>query len=216
VGWEKSGWPSWEVYRPIAEAALRYDLGIVPASLSREEVRSIRSGGLETLPERLRTRTGLDEALAPQLQEDLAEEIREGHCRILPERAVPSMMTVQRARDAKMASRLLEYAEQDGAILIAGSGHVRRDRGVPSILVRHVASDSILTLSFREVVRGETDPNAVIEGQGAQFDLIWFTPRLDEHDPCERYRERLEQARDKREEPHADPQDGGKDPPRSR
>jgi uncharacterized iron-regulated protein len=207
VRWEKTGWPAWESYRPIADVALRYGLKIVPASLSKGEVRRIRKGGIEVLSQDLRSRTGLDEELSPEIAEDLAEEIREGHCRILPESAVGPMILVQRARDAHMANRLLEHDDEAGVVLIAGGGHVRRDRGVPSILERHVPADSVLTVGFLEVTRDKTSPDLprAVGEDGVEFDLVWFSPRLDEVDPCERYRERLERARDERTEDGAAP-----------
>jgi hypothetical protein len=149
------------------------------------------------LPEALRERTGLDEPLEPELREELAEEVRAGHCGVLPESAIPSMIRVQRARDAQMADRLFAPAPPDGAVLIAGSAHAVRSRGVPAILERRVSGDEILSVAFLEVFRGSDEPEftSADDAERVRFDLIWYTPRMDEGDPCERFKEHLERLR---------------------
>jgi uncharacterized iron-regulated protein len=197
VAWEERGWPSWQFYRPIAEIALENGLEIVAANLARGDLRRISSEGFDVLPEELRDRAGLDEALPSDSDEELANQIRQGHCGVLPEKAVRGMIQVQRARDAHMAFRLLEPPRDDGAVLIAGSGHVVRSRAVPAVLERHFPADAVLAVGFFEVVRGEDEPylpGADAEGE-PDFDVIWFTPRVDESDPCERFKDQLEKLR---------------------
>jgi uncharacterized iron-regulated protein len=201
VGWETSGWPDWKFYRPIFAVALENGLEIVAANLSPSDVRRVSSEGLGALPEEMRRRTGLDEELAPELHEGLAEEIRAGHCGVLPEKAVRAMIRVQRARDGQMADRLLEPPREDGAVLIAGAGHVIRSRAVPAMLERHVPAGAVFTVGFYEVTRGEKEPYLPIsENDGKpEFDVVWLTPRVDEADPCEKFKERLEQLRQQHE-----------------
>ena len=45
VGWDHSGWPDWELYEPIVEAALAMDLSIRPANLSGAELAGLRKTG---------------------------------------------------------------------------------------------------------------------------------------------------------------------------
>ncbi len=206
VGWEESGWPAWKFYRPIAEVALENGLEIVAANLSQADVRRISREGFDVLPEALRHRTGLDEELAPELEESLAEEIRAGHCGVLPEKAVRGMIRVQRARDAQMADRLLEPPREDGVVLIAGSGHVLRTRAVPAILERHVPPDTVFTVGFFEVMRGVEEPYLPMSGSDGnpEFDVVWLTPRVYEADPCERFKEQLEKLRHQHEQTPAE------------
>src|SRR5439155_15184454 len=64
----------------------------------------------------------------------LRADIVESHCNKLPEAVVPRLVLAQRVRDAAMAQALVNDATADGAILIAGNGHVRNDLGVPVYL----------------------------------------------------------------------------------
>jgi uncharacterized iron-regulated protein len=70
------------------------------------------------------------------------------------------MVEARWVRDAHMARRLLDAAARaDGAVLIAGAGHVRRDRGVPAHLVRLGADPStVASLAFLEVRDGADRP----------------------------------------------------------
>jgi len=97
------------------------------------------------------------------------------------------MAMAQRVRGWTMAARLREADNGSGGVLLAGAGHVRRDRGAPLALAASGKQD-VLSLAMIEVRRGETDPASYLEVEdGAQpFDLVIFTPRVDESDPCER------------------------------
>jgi uncharacterized iron-regulated protein len=200
VGWTERGWPPWEIYAPIAEVALAHALEMGPADLTREQIGEVHHGGTAALPQDLRRRTGLDEPLPEKTRKRMAVEISEAHCNVLPPEAVGGMVDVQRARDAHMADRVVQSAGEGGAVLIAGGRHVRSDRGVPAYM-RSVPAERILTVRFIEVDRDLSDPSELVEESGARssFDLLWFTPRVDEVDPCERYRERLEELRQSHE-----------------
>ncbi len=103
------------------------------------------------------------------------------------------MTMMQRRRDDHIARRLAAAAQgKDGAVLIAGNGHVRRDYAVPFYLLHSgaFAADQVLTLGARGVRRGETDPSAYADGD-RPFDYLWFTERIDNEDPCTKFREQL-------------------------
>lgn len=195
VGWDERGWPSWEIYLPIAEVALANGLPIVTAGLAKAEVRRISHEGLAALPQALRERMRLDRRLPPEVESRLAEEIRRAHCGMAGEETVRAMIDVQRARDAFMASRLLEVAGEDGAVVIAGAGHVRRYPGVPSDLELHVPREAVLSIAFVEVERGVEVPGSKADAPERSFDLVWYTPRVDEVDPCEKFSHELERLR---------------------
>ncbi len=158
-------------------------------------MRRISREGLSAAPEGLRDLSALDQPLSPAVEADLAEEIRDAHCGMVPDSSIGPMIAVQRARDAAMASRLLETGEPDGAVLIAGAGHVRRNRGAP-LYLDSVPPDRILSVAFLEVERGVGSPDRAARGGPEVFDLAWFTPRVDEIDPCEKFRGQLERLRD--------------------
>jgi uncharacterized iron-regulated protein len=169
---DRKGW-RWPDYRPLVELAIANALPIIAGNVSREEGRAIARSG--------RPAEGL--ANAPrELRVALERDIVEGHCGMRPREAVlAGMVEVQRARDARMAAAL-ESAGERGAVLIAGAGHARRDRGAPLYLSAEARS-SLLVIAFVEVEPGKTRPDAYAD-LAARYDLVWFTQRAEREDPC--------------------------------
>lgn len=116
---EQTGWP-WPVYGPVVMAAVRQGVPVHGGNLPRQAMRSAMQD------------RSLDGLLAPEALARQEESIRQGHCGLLPDSQIPSMVRVQIARDQTMA-RTAENLVQPGktVMLIAGQGHVRRDLGVP-------------------------------------------------------------------------------------
>lgn len=194
VRWERSGWPEWAQYQPIAEAALASGLPIVAANISRPTARAVSLGDPNALDRALVARYGLDRPLPPETRRAMAAEIRDAHCGHAPESRLDGMIAAQRARDAQMAESLV-VGEQDGAVLIAGAGHVRNDRGVPAYLRARLHGTSVASVAFVEVRDGWTAPADYAARFGAgslPFGYVWFTERADDADPCETFRESLE------------------------
>jgi uncharacterized iron-regulated protein len=87
-----------------------------------------------------------------------------------------------------MAGRLLSADAGQGAILIAGAGHVRSDRGVPAHLARDPQTKPAVSVAFLEVRAGRCSPAAYAEDLGVSalpFDYVVFTPGAEREDPCE-------------------------------
>ena len=189
VGWSASGWPPWKQYEPIAEAALAAGLPIVPANLAGGVSRQVARGHLGALDPDLVRAHGLDRPAAPAIQAAMEAEMRDSHCGQLPETALPAMVTAQRARDAQMAERMIG-AQRDGAVLIAGAGHVRTDRGVPAYLAARAPGATVASVAFVEVAGGRNAPGDYAERFDGRlpFDYVWFTVRADDVDPCARFR----------------------------
>jgi uncharacterized iron-regulated protein len=182
--WEERGWPAWTIYRPVAEAALDAGLPLVPAGVDREALMAMAHSTDSRPP---------SAALPTAAEQQLRQEVRDSHCGHANEKMVQVMSRMQQDRDAQMAARMADAASQsDGAVLIAGNGHVRRDRGVPfHLLASHgVHPNQVVILAPLEVRAGRNDP-ATYPGPGQPFDYIWFTTRVDNIDPCERFREQL-------------------------
>lgn len=205
VGWSESGWPPWRIYQPIAEVGVAAGLPMLAGSHPGARIRALMQGEVELPPAVL----GLDVPLLPEQRAAMRTEAIEAHCRMLPEAMIEPMVGVQIAKDARMAGTLIEGAalsSTDGAVLIAGSGHVRRDRGVPFHLAHRVPAAPTLAIAFFEVDRaGEAPADYAFdeETEGARdpggapplpFDYVWFTPRVDSEDPCDAYAEALRRA----------------------
>jgi uncharacterized iron-regulated protein len=189
VNWKGSGWPDWTHYQPIAQAALDAGLPVVAANLAPATARALARGQRAALPEGLAARHGLDRPLPGGAQAALTAEIHHAHCGHVPAERIEGMVLAQRARDAVLADSMLA-AERDGAVLIAGAGHVRDDRGVPSYLRVLVPGASIASMAPLEVREGWTRPEqygAAFDGGRLPFDWVWFTPRMEDDDPCARW-----------------------------
>ncbi len=197
VGWSESGWPDWDMYRPIAQAALDRKLGIVSANLPRRRVRVVSQEGLAALPAEEVRALGLDLAMPPHLMRAMRASIGRSHCGQIPEAAIGRLTTAQIVRDAHMARAMFDAAAApgaDGAILIAGAGHARSDYAVPWHLRQRAPNRATAAVALREV-SGTLSRPGDYAGESATeqpaFDFLWFTPRLETVDPCERFAKQL-------------------------
>ena len=186
VGWEGKGWPPAREYAPVVRAALANGLPIVAANLPSAETHAIAHRGLEAIDPQVVARFDLATPLPEPLAASLRAELVESHCGMLPEAMLSPMALAQRARDAELAERVA-LGKAGGAVLIAGTGHVRKDRGVPRALARN-GETSVVSVAFAEVAHDQMDPasyGAEWHAEVPPFDYVWFTPRATDADPCE-------------------------------
>jgi uncharacterized iron-regulated protein len=185
-GWADSGWPPFEVYEPVFAAAYKVGADVIGASPTGDEVRQAMTSGFEALPATVTTGLLLDKPLQEAQRAALAEEIVASHCGHASPEVVDKMIRAQILKDAWMARAMgqVRQTRPGTVVLIAGGGHTRRDRGVP-----HYLADTHRTVLFTEVAAGQDEPAPYDEGA----DYLWFTPRVDDIDPCEKYREQLHQ-----------------------
>jgi uncharacterized iron-regulated protein len=212
VNWAETGWPDWEQYQPIAQAALDGGAALLAANLPRPLLRRLAREGVSALGAERVAALGLDRPLPEGLAAALREEIATSHCGQLPESMIGPMVTVMTARDAQMAEVLRRggrLAGHDGAVLIVGKGHARNDRGVPFHLWRGDQTASIVSLGLFEVAEGATEPAAYAEFLGTEalpFDFVWFTPIADPEAPCAKFADQLKHARERHEKGAKEPE----------
>ena len=173
-------------------------LDLHAANMSRSDARVLAQSGLAgAAPERVQ-RLHLDRPLPATAANNLNQEIDAAHCGYAPKEMIEAMAFAQFARDAHMAREMQTNGESDGAILIAGAGHARGDRAVPFHLRRMAPGRAIVSLAFLEVSEGENAASAYAAPFGSEvlpFDYVWFTPRVDIRDACERFEEQLKKMR---------------------
>ncbi|MEP6657451.1 MAG: ChaN family lipoprotein, partial [Betaproteobacteria bacterium] len=181
---DRRAW-QWPLHRPIIEVALSAHLPIYAGNATRTTLESVtRKNDLSGLPMAWQAR--LDGARWTARQAAvLREDIVEGHCGKLPDAMIPRLVLAQRVRDAAMAEALLQDANADGAILIAGNGHARRDLGVPVYLGE--AAGNTLSVGLIEVEpaplqAADAARTAAMKVSG--FDYVWLTPEAPRDDPC--------------------------------
>jgi uncharacterized iron-regulated protein len=192
--WQESGWPPADIYRPLFEAVLGARLPVYAGDLPRAQMRSVARSGLMQIAAEERTRLGLDRPLPAPLADAVRQELEESHCGALPPQALGGMAVAQRYRDAYMAGALFDAASRHGsAVLIAGNGHVRTDRGVPWHLRQRAPGTPVTAVLVVEVEDGKTEPADYVtrdpDGHPAA-DFMIFTPRASREDPCQAMRKK--------------------------
>lgn len=185
---------SFAPYARIAATARGQGVGIVALNAPDMLVRDTRLRGLSALDAALIKRLTLDRPIDSPTETAIAKDMRDSHCGMLPESAIPGMVAVQRLWDAHMADRGIEAAGPAGrAILMVGANHARNDRGVPAAIERMSVSRRKLSLAFIEVAAGRDKPADYAKNfdvAALPFDFVWFTPRASAADPCAAFRRR--------------------------
>ncbi len=192
--WEKTGWTPAAIFKPLYAALLDARLPLRIGDPPRNSIRDIARGGLDKFDPSERARLKLDVALPATLAQALGTELEGSHCGMLPTTAVPGMSAAQRYRDAYLADALIDAEHTLGpAILLAGNGHVRTDRGVPWYLRQRVPGKTMTAVMLIEVEDGNTDLLTYVPrdpGGKPAVDVIVFTPRAIRDDPCREMRAR--------------------------
>ena len=201
VKWSKSGWPDWSFYAPIADVALAAGRPIIAANFPRSLSRKLGRQGFSALPAEILSRSKLDVSLSKEQTARLEEDIYLSHCKMMPKAHLGPVVKVQQARDAVLADALVEATRsQPAVVLIAGSGHVRNDRAVPHYLKLRQPDATVLSLAFLEVQDDAPSPSDYAEpyGDSLPFDYVWFTARLEDIDPCEKFKAQLQKMKKKK------------------
>lgn len=182
-GFNNQGW-NWPDYAPIISLALDAGLPLLAANLSRDQAfRIATSNAAAVLGEQTAETLGLNKPLPQGVQRKLERVIDDGHCGKAPATILPGMIAAQRARDAVMAQIVTKHAN-NGIVLIAGNGHVRRDFGVPFHLRDGTAMANLLAVGFIEVQDRQLKPADYFDLADPEYDYIVFTERMNREDPC--------------------------------
>ncbi len=208
INWEQSGWPEWSYYRPVFHSVMENNLPIVAANLNIKLIRKVIKQGSQVLDsnyQTLLTRYQYNEVVKKQL----AQEILSAHCDMLPEKMLSPMLLGQQVRDLAMTQALQSSLAPSaasseklsgGVVLIAGSGHIRKDYAVPYYLQQEMPELNILSLAFIEVSEEMLKPSdyaAAWNTQNLPFDIIWFTSRAEREDQCEKMKAYMKKKKSK-------------------
>ncbi len=178
AGFNFKGW-KWPLYAPVLTLALKMDLPVGAANLSRTQMGAVMSGKRPAPSEP--DLWGEKERLA------LLQEVREGHCNLMPEGQIQAMAMAQRARDYEMAGAMIAMHQRTGlpVVLLAGNGHLRKDLAVPAWLAQLATQARVISVAVLE--KGATqnfDPAVVYDA------VAWITPE-ERPDPCAALRQKL-------------------------
>jgi uncharacterized iron-regulated protein len=189
------GW-DWDFYAPAIALALQFDLPLLAGNLPRAMASRLSRESPEQVFGEMRARAlGLVETPDAAWQAAMEREIDLGHCGALPRSAVAGIARAQFARDAVMASVMLEHAAR-GAVLLAGTGHVRRDIGVPrwlgnvaAVQAPSAAAPAPTLTAPRVLAVGFIELGGEPPAPG-RFDATVAAPPAQREDPCKAFKAR--------------------------
>lgn len=180
AGFNASSW-GWPLHAPLFDAIRLAGLplvgGILAKGMSKEIVKNRQQAFTPEVAEIFKA-APLSEAARNKLDQDLTD----GHCGQLPQRYLEPMQLAQRAADISMAVTL---KDNKPAVLVAGNGHVRKDYGVPQVLVAVAPSLTVTTVGFYERTAALAEMLPALAGR---YDYVWFTDAIERPDPCENFK----------------------------
>ena len=175
LGWRAAGWPDFAMYHPLFIVAPGAQ--IFGGAMARADVVRAMQDGAAAVFGPDAAGYGLTAVLAADQRAELESEQAQAHCGALPADLLPGMVEAQRLRDAALARAVVAALAATGGpvAVITGTGHARKDRGVPAVLA--AVAPRLRVLSIGQL---ESDP-----GAAAPFDLWLITAPVDRGDPCE-------------------------------
>jgi len=194
--WAKSGWPSFELYQPIFQTMTRHQMTALAIHPSRDRLMNRARNSKEFSKET----ASYIERLSAQGVATLRQDINRGHCGAAGGAMLDMMVAAQVFKDHWMASQMTAALDRQPlgtsegnpsrrrGVIIAGNGHVRKDYGLPNHIDRKTLSVGLIEV--------QKDQNAAQSYDLERFDYTWFTPRLDDEDPCQKYKKALEKMKE--------------------
>ncbi len=198
--WAERGWPPSNTFAPLVRAVLRARMPIYAGDVPRERLMGVARGPegapFDSLAATEVARLKLDRPFTQQQSRQARQEIAQAHCGVMPKARLAPMAAAQRLRDATLADAVVEARARHGAaVLFAGNGHVRLDRGVPWYL-RARQSGQALSVMIKERV-ASVSPAPTRQGRDqvsadsqapaaapAHADFVVWTAPHQRPDPC--------------------------------
>lgn len=169
LDWNQTSWPSWAFYEPVFQVVLSAKLPIRGAELPADLL------------------AATSDSVPAEIAASWRASLQKAHCGLAEPVKLESLTKLQWRRDQAMAKSLIDAEAATklfGAVLIAGSAHVRKDRSVST----HLPPSTATAVALLEVT-DEQKPAAylpVVTSTSAAFDYIWFTPAESVESTCER------------------------------
>lgn len=175
LDWKASGWPEFGHYAAILEAAPAAQIFGAGQPLADVQRAAVEGAAGAFGPDA--ATYGLDEALDPGEQAKREAMQARAHCDALPRETLPGMVEAQRFRDAGLADAALWARTMTGdgqVVVITGSGHADRRRGMPALVA--VAAPDLRVVSLGQLEQEPAEPEA--------FDAYLLAPPPGRDHPC--------------------------------
>lgn len=172
--WDGAGWPEYALYHPIFAAS--GDARLYGAALDRDDVRRAITEGAAAVFGADAAVFGLATPLPPEEQAAREADQMGAHCDALPAEMLTGMVEAQRLRDAAFAQMALTALRDTGGpvVIITGSGHADRERGIPAALAVAAPDEAVFSL-------GQVEGDA---SDDLPFDRWIVTAPTPRDDPC--------------------------------
>jgi len=190
----KNTWRYESRYKPVFDSVLGAHYSLYPASMDKKSIMTIVMKGQQSVPADIQYALEKN-PLSEAQNQALKEEIRISHCGMSNPEMTRAMMLTQRVKDAVMAKRLMRDSDEEKRVLVAGSGHTRKDRGVPMYITSEYRNDGIISIVWIEVAKGLNSVEEYAERWDSKklpYDYVWFTARVDRPDPCKEFRHHMQ------------------------
>ncbi len=166
----RQAWP-WDAYGPAIMAAVRAGVPVLGGNLPAAGMRAAMA------------ESTLDSTLPPKALAAQQDQIREGHCGLLPESQIAPMTRIQVARDQSLARTAVSVLQPGKTVLlVAGNQHVRRDLGVPA----HLPADQVHRIAMA------VPENLDFAESAGQADRVWRSPALPPRDHCAEFKQQMQ------------------------
>ena len=170
----------WQLYYPVIQLALTYQLPLVAGNLSRADAsRVVRDGITATFDPQSVKDYRLDQPLPADLHAAQQQEIMAGHCNMVSDMMIGGMVNAQVARDIWMAKIVRDQRPRD-VVLIAGNGHVRKDIGAGRWINQ---IQPILTVRSEGFVEDDDDGKTA-----GLYDQTYKLKTQQRADPCAKFK----------------------------
>lgn len=168
LAWQDSAWP-WRAYGPAVMAAVAAGVPVQGGNLPRQRNAQVMKD------------PAWDDRVAPDVLQRHQNDVRDGHCNLLPAGQIGPMTRIQLARDHTLATTAASAVARGKTVLVlCGSQHAHRQLGAPL----HLPPG----LRVKTVRMAADGPRA---DDASAFDAIWHTAPVPPVDHCARLRESL-------------------------
>jgi uncharacterized iron-regulated protein len=162
------------MYHPIFLAAGQAEM--IGAAVPRDRLAQAVKAGAAAVTGKAAADLWALGPLSPEDQAAREADQMEAHCNALPEDLLPGMVEAQRLRDQAMAEAAVAALDRGlrPVVVITGTGHARRDWGIPAAIAAARPDLGVWALG-----QMEQDP-----GPEAPFDAVNVTAPAPREDPC--------------------------------
>ncbi|MDH5560467.1 MAG: ChaN family lipoprotein [Deltaproteobacteria bacterium] len=199
--WERRSDSEWENYFRFIKIARKHQLPLFGMDIPQGVVRRISSVGYENLSAVERMLAPRSNFNDPVYRDLMYRRFTEAHCGWSNPAHLKKLYQTWQSRNEMMAETIINTLHNNPKrpiVIILGGGHAENRMGVYERVLSKTNNLSQVTLGLTEIALNKTDLPAYLEMEqvGVEisrlpYDYLWFTPRAQDEDPCEKHKKIL-------------------------